>query len=52
MKKIGDDYPEYLWKNNKGYPTLNHRKAIEKYGITKHHRNSFRLLNQQLKIKV
>ena len=52
MKKIGDDYPEYLWKNNKGYPTLNHRKAIEKYGITKHHRNSFRLLNQQLKIKI
>ena len=52
MKKIGDDYPEYLWKNNKGYPTLRHRKAIEKYGITKHHRNSFRLLNQQLKIKI
>ena len=52
MKKIGDDYPEYLCKNNKGYPTLRHRKAIEKYGITKHHRNSFRLLNQQLKIKI
>ena len=52
MKKIGDNYPEYLWKNNKGYPTVSHRKAIEKYGITKHHRNSFRLLNQQLKIKV
>ena len=45
MKKIGDDYPEYGWKKNKGYPTVNHRKAIEKYGVTNYHRNSFKLLN-------
>ena len=52
MKKIGYNFPEYLWNKNKGYPTVSHRKAIEKYGITKHHRNSFKLLNQQLKIKI
>jgi len=52
MKKIGQDYHEYMWNKNKGYPTVSHRKAIEKYGITKHHRKSFRLLNQQVKFNI
>ncbi|MEM1120812.1 MAG: hypothetical protein AAGJ18_10220, partial [Bacteroidota bacterium] len=38
------DYPEYGWKQNKGYPTKAHRAAIRKYGVTEHHRMSFRLL--------
>ena len=45
MRKIVHDFPEYGWNKNKGYPTVNHRKAIEKYGVTEHHRNSFKLLN-------
>ena len=45
MRKIVHDFPEYGWNKNKGYPTVNHRKAIEKYGVTKYHRNSFKLLN-------
>ena len=45
MRKIVYDFPEYGWNKNKGYPTVNHRKAIEKYGVTEHHRNSFKLLN-------
>ena len=45
MRKIIHDFPEYGWNKNKGYPTLSHRKAIEKYGITEHHRNSFKLLS-------
>ena len=45
MRKIIYDFPEYGWNKNKGYPTLSHRKAIEKYGITEHHRNSFKLLS-------
>ena len=45
MSKIEYDFPEYGWNKNKGYPTVSHRKAIEKYGITEHHRKSFKLLN-------
>ena len=45
MRKIEYEFPEYGWNKNKGYPTVTHRKAIEKFGITEHHRNSFRLLN-------
>ena len=45
MKKIDYEFPQYGWNKNKGYPTVNHRKAIEKYGVTKYHRNSFKLLN-------
>ncbi len=50
MEKIHSEYPMYNWKQNKGYPTKEHRAAIEKYGITKYHRKSFRLLPQQLKL--
>ena len=45
MRKIAHAFPQYGWNKNKGYPTVNHRKAIEKYGVTKYHRNSFKLLN-------
>ena len=45
MRKIDYEFPQYGWNKNKGYPTVNHRKAIEKYGVTKYHRNSFKLLN-------
>ena len=45
MRKIDYEFPQYGWNKNKGYPTVNHRKAIEKYGATKYHRNSFKLLN-------
>ena len=44
MCKIHEEFPMYNWKQNKGYPTLEHRAAIRKYGITKYHRKSFRLL--------
>ena len=43
MKILSESNPEYLWKNNKGYSTKKHREAISKYGITKHHRKSFKL---------
>ena len=51
MEKIHLEFPHYNWKRNKGYPTRDHRKAIEQFGITKYHRKSYRLLNQQLKLK-
>ncbi|WP_378178118.1 ribonuclease HII [Aquimarina sp. SS2-1] len=48
MEKIHEEFPMYNWKKNKGYPTAEHREAIKKYGITKYHRKSFRLLPEQL----
>ena len=50
MEKIHEEYPVYNWKQNKGYPTAEHRAAIEKYGTTKYHRMSFKLLPEQLKL--
>ena len=48
MDKIHEEFPMYNWKKNKGYPTKEHREAIEKYGPCKYHRMSFRLLPEQL----
>ena len=44
MEQIHEEFPMYNWKQNKGYPTKEHRAAIRKYGVTKYHRLSFRLL--------
>jgi len=52
MNRIHEEYPMYNWKQNKGYPTQEHREAIRKYGITKYHRMSFRLLPEQLKLEI
>jgi ribonuclease HII len=49
MEKIHDEYPDYGWIKNKGYPTFLHRKAILKYGITPYHRKTFNLFDNQLK---
>ena len=47
MNKIHEEYPIYNWKKNKGYPTKEHRAAIKKYGITKYHRKTFKLLPEE-----
>ncbi|MBM1105708.1 ribonuclease HII [Aurantibacter crassamenti] len=52
MEKIHLEYPMYNWKQNKGYPTKEHRAAIREFGITKYHRKSFRLLPEQLELKL
>lgn len=41
MMMLNEQYPEYNWAQNKGYPTLGHREAILKYGITPYHRRTF-----------
>jgi ribonuclease HII len=46
MLELEAEFPGYGWKNNKGYPTETHRKAISQYGITPFHRKSFRLEKQ------
>lgn len=43
METLGLQFPEYGWAQNAGYPTAHHRAAIQQYGITAHHRLSFRL---------
>lgn len=50
MKRIHHEYPMYNWKQNKGYPTKEHREAIKKYGVSPYHRKSFRLLPEQFKL--
>jgi ribonuclease HII len=52
MNAIHEEFPMYNWKKNKGYPTQEHREAIQKYGVTKYHRMSFRLLPEQLKLEI
>lgn len=44
MDRIHQEYPEYGWDCNKGYPTKDHREAISRLGPTPYHRKSFRLL--------
>lgn len=41
MLQLHDAFPHYNWKQNKGYGTEEHRKAIEQYGLCEHHRKSF-----------
>jgi ribonuclease HII len=52
MERIHEEFPMYHWNKNKGYPTLEHREAIRKYGSCIYHRQSFRLLPEQLKLEL
>jgi ribonuclease HII len=44
MQRLAEEYPQYDWKGNKGYPTKKHREAIRQYGTTPYHRMSYNLL--------
>jgi len=44
MNRLAEEYPQYDWCSNKGYPTKKHREAIRQYGITPYHRRSYNLL--------
>ncbi len=44
MEKLHNEFPDYDWKGNKGYPTKRHREAIKSIGVTPYHRKSFTLL--------
>jgi len=43
MKALHEAHPQYAWNQNKGYGTLDHRNGIRKYGLSPHHRKSFRM---------
>ena len=44
MNRLAEEYPQYDWRSNKGYPTKKHREAIRQFGITPYHRKSYNLL--------
>jgi len=51
MERLHEEYPLYGWLQNKGYPTLAHREAIEKHGPSPYHRMTFNLLgDRQMKL--
>lgn len=50
MARIHEEFPQYAWNINKGYPTKAHRAAISQYGPSPYHRKSFRLLDTQLSL--
>lgn len=43
MLRLAEEFPQYGWQKNKGYPTPEHRQAIRQYGLTPHHRLTFNL---------
>ena len=43
MRSLAKEYPQYGWEKNMAYPTKKHKEAIEKYGVTIHHRLSYKL---------
>lgn len=43
MDRIAEEYPQYGWSGNKGYPTISHRIAVLEHGPSPHHRLSFRV---------
>lgn len=51
MLELHEEFPQYNWAKNKGYPTKEHREAIRKYGLTKYHRKSFKQLPEQIQLE-
>lgn len=51
MEELDMLYPMYNWRQNKGYPTKEHREAIKKYGLSPYHRTSFKQLPTQTSLE-
>jgi ribonuclease HII len=50
MTKLSEQFPGYGWHTNVGYPTIQHREAIKRLGVTLYHRKSFQLLPIQTEL--
>ena len=50
MMRLHEEFPNYGWDRNKGYPTKEHRLAIREYGLTPYHRLSFNHTEGQLEL--
>ena len=51
MDRLAEEYPNYGWHSNKGYPTREHREGIRLHGITPYHRKSYNLLGGELPLR-
>ncbi|MCK9626322.1 MAG: ribonuclease HII [Bacteroidales bacterium] len=47
MRELAKEFPQYGWDRNMAYPTFSHREAIKKFGVTKYHRRSYKLLSEE-----
>lgn len=52
MEDLDLEYPQYNWAQNKAYPSVQHRQAIKQFGVTIHHRKSFKLYPQPIQLKL
>jgi len=52
MVALDQEFPQYGWRINKGYPTKDHRAAIAAHGTTPYHRMSFRLLPEPVQLEI
>jgi ribonuclease HII len=52
MLKLDKQFPNYLWRTNKGYPTIAHRNAVKEFGLTSYHRVTFACLPKQLVLDI
>ena len=52
MNRLAEEYPQYDWRSNKGYPTKKHRDAIRQYGTTPYHRMSYNLLGEPQELEL
>jgi len=50
MSNLHMDYPHYNWQQNKGYPTIAHRKAVIEIGLSPFHRKTFNVSDPQLEL--
>lgn len=50
MSNLHKDFPVYNWQQNKGYPTINHRKAVLEIGLSPFHRKTFNVSDPQLRL--
>lgn len=48
MLELSRDYPDYGWQSNKGYAAPAHREALNRFGVTPHHRRSFSPIHKML----
>ena len=50
MMRLHEEFPQYGWDSNKGYPTKAHRLAVREYGLSPYHRKSFNCCEQQMEL--
>ena len=50
MRRLAEEFPQYGWAKNKGYPTREHRLAVRRYGVTPYHRLTFNHESGQLEL--